>query len=236
MPRERDAMKPTFRPLAAVALALAASVACAPGAPEPFRTVPVQSGAASEARVVQPGAPGQATRVVGSLELDAAAARLPHTEADVRFMQGMIPHHAQALEMTALVEARTRSEDIRLLARRIEISQRDEIAQMSRWLEERGEAVPGEHAHHMMGDHALMPGMLSAADMASLRGARGADFDRLFLEHMIRHHEGALVMVRELFATPGAGQESMISVFAAHVEADQRIEIERMRRMLLARP
>ena len=88
----------------------------------------------------------------------------------------------------------------------------------------------------MMGDHALMPGMLSASDMAALRGARGADFDRLFLEHMIRHHEGALIMVRDLFASPGSGQESMISVFASHVEADQQIEIERMQRMLLARP
>ena len=230
-------MKPTLRSGAAVAaLALAASTACAPGAPEPARTAPASAASAAAPRVVQPGAPGQATRVVSTLELDAATTRLPHTEADVLFMQGMIPHHAQALEMTALVEARTRSEDIRLLARRIEISQHDEIAQMGRWLEERGENVPGEHAHHMMGDHALMPGMLSASDMAALRGARGADFDRLFLEHMIRHHEGALIMVRDLFASPGSGQESMISVFASHVEADQQIEIERMQRMLLARP
>lgn len=230
-------MKPSRPPLAIAAVfALAASVACAPGAPEAARTAPVAAGSPAAPRVVQPGAPGQATRVVSAVELDAAAARLPHTEADIRFMQGMIPHHAQALEMTALVQARTESEDIRALALRIEISQHDEIAQMSRWLEERGAQVPGEHAHHMMGDHALMPGMLSAADMAALRQARGAAFDRLFLEHMIRHHEGALVMVRELFASPGAGQESTISVFAVHVEADQQIEIERMQRMLLARP
>lgn len=187
-----------------------------------------------EPRILRGGAPGEAPRQVGSAEL-ASVARLPHTEADVRFMQGMIPHHAQALEMSALVEARTESADIRLLARRIEISQKDEIATMRRWLEERGEEVPGEHAHHMMGDHALMPGMLSAADMAALRAARGADFDRLFLHHMIRHHEGAILMVQELFASPGAGQESQISLFAAHVDADQQIEIERMSRMLAGR-
>jgi len=159
---------------------------------------------------------------------------LPHTEADIRFMQGMIPHHAQALDMSALVEERTANRDIRLLARRIEISQKDEIALMGRWLRERGAEVPGEHAHHMMGDHALMPGMLTAADMERLAAARGKDFDRLFLEYMIKHHEGALTMVRALFASPGAGQETDIYTFASHVDADQMIEIERMGRMLAA--
>lgn len=157
---------------------------------------------------------------------------LPHTEADVRFMQGMIPHHAQALEMSALVEERTDNRDIRLLAKRIDISQRDEIGLMGRWLQARGEEVPGEHAHHMMGDHGLMPGMLTPAQMAQLREARGPDFDRLFLEFMISHHEGALFMVRELFSSPGAGQETEISTFASHVDADQHIEIQRMRQML----
>jgi uncharacterized protein (DUF305 family) len=145
----------------------------------------------------------------------------------------MIPHHAQALDMAALVEERTQNQDIRLLAKRIEISQRDEIALMSRWLEERGEEVPGEHAHHMMEGH-LMPGMLTAADMAELAGARGADFDRLFLEHMIRHHEGAIVMVKALFGSPGAGQETDMFTFASHVDADQQIEIRRMQEMLAA--
>lgn len=193
---------------------------------------PSAASPAAAPRIVQPGAPGEATRVVDPGTMGSSS--LPHTEADIRFMQGMIPHHAQALDMSALVEERTANRDIRLLARRIEISQKDEIALMGRWLRERGAEVPGEHAHHMMGDHALMPGMLTAADMERLAAARGKDFDRLFLEYMIKHHEGALTMVRALFASPGAGQETDIYTFASHVDADQMIEIERMGRMLAA--
>ena len=148
-------------------------------------------------------------------------------------MQGMIPHHAQALDMAALVEERTQSQDLRLLAKRIEISQRDEIALMGNWLKNHGETVPGEHAHHMMGDH-LMPGMLTTEEMAQLADARGQEFDRLFLELMIKHHEGALYMVDELFSNPGAGQETDMFTFASHVDADQQIEIRRMRQMLAA--
>lgn len=150
-----------------------------------------------------------------------------YTEADVRFMHGMIPHHAQALEMTGLISERTANQQIRRLAQRIEISQRDEIARMRRWLETRGEPVPGEHHHG-----ALMPGMLTEEEMARLSAARGAKFDRLFLELMIHHHEGALVMVDELFTTDGAGQETEIFLFASHVDSDQRAEIARMRSML----
>jgi uncharacterized protein (DUF305 family) len=160
--------------------------------------------------------------------------RPAYTPADVRFMQGMMAHHAQAVEMTALVPDRTESADIRLLARRIAVSQDDEMALMRRWLEDRGEAIPGPHAHHS-GEHADMPGMLTPAEMARLRSVRGPEFDRLFLELMIHHHEGALVMVEELFATDGAGQESELYQFAAHVESDQAIEIERMRAILDAR-
>jgi uncharacterized protein (DUF305 family) len=165
-----------------------------------------------------------------------------HTAADVRFMQGMIVHHAQAVEMTALVPARSARADVRRLAARIAVSQEDEMAQMRQWLENRDEAVPevpgpdgphAQHGHH--GDaHELMPGMLDAAAMARLRAATGAEFDRLFLEGMIRHHEGALIMVAELLATDGAAQEPEIFQFASHVESDQRIEIERMRRLLEA--
>jgi uncharacterized protein (DUF305 family) len=160
----------------------------------------------------------------------------------VRFMQGMIVHHAQAVEMTALVPERSARADVRRLAARIAVSQDDEMAQMRQWLENRNEAVPevadphGAHAHHgHHGDaHELMPGMLDAAAMARLRAATGAEFDRLFLEGMIRHHEGALTMVAELLATDGAAQEPEIFQFASHVESDQRIEIDRMRRMLAA--
>jgi uncharacterized protein (DUF305 family) len=174
---------------------------------------------------------------------DAGRAGAPgHTAADVRFMQGMIVHHAQAVAMTALVPERSARADVRRLAARIAVSQDDETAQMRQWLENRNEAVPevadphGARAHHgHHGDaHELMPGMLDAAAMARLRAATGAEFDRLFLEGMIRHHEGALTMVAELLATDGAAQEPETFQFASHVESDQRIEIDRMRRMLEA--
>jgi uncharacterized protein (DUF305 family) len=156
---------------------------------------------------------------------------ITHTAADVAFMQGMIGHHAQAVEMTDLLETRTESADMKLLAKRIEVSQTDEIRFMERWLKSRGETVPGPHAHHAPGAK-LMPGMLSPADMARLTAARGVEFDKLFLEYMIKHHMGALVMVDELFASDGAGQEGDIHAFASDVVADQQMEIDRMGSML----
>ncbi|MEX1257165.1 MAG: DUF305 domain-containing protein [Gemmatimonadota bacterium] len=173
--------------------------------------------------VVRPGAPGQETRVLDGTPVTAI---LPHTAADVAFMQGMIQHHAQALEMSALIPGRTTRREIVLLGQRIVISQRDEIALMSRWLEGRGLPLPEMAAHHMM------PGMLSPIQMETLRGSSDTDFDRFFLAGMIQHHEGALVMVAELFASPGAAQEEEVFQFASHVEADQRIEIARMERLL----
>ena len=163
-----------------------------------------------------------------------AASRPPHTAADVEFIQGMITHHRQALAMNELVDARTRNGTIHLLAQRIEVSQTDEIAQMSRWLERHGEAVPSAAAPHAghEGHSAMMPGMLTEQEMAELAAAQGTTFDRRFLELMIRHHEGALTMVGTLFATPGAGQDVDIFRIASEVDSDQRIEIERMRRML----
>jgi uncharacterized protein (DUF305 family) len=215
--------------LAPAACATSAPTATAPP-PQPSLSAAVE--APSGSRIVRPGAPGERGRKLQISEFPSSASR-PHTTADVEFMQGMIPHHAQALDMAALAEERTESLDIHLLAKRIAISQRDEIALMGRWLEERGEEVPGEHAHHRMGHH-LMPGMLTPENMAELAAGRGAEFDRLFLEHMIRHHEGAIIMVEALFANPGAGQETDIFTFASHVEADQEIEIRRMRQMLAA--
>jgi uncharacterized protein (DUF305 family) len=147
-------------------------------------------------------------------------------DADVHFMRGMIHHHAQALVMTDLVAARTENDDIRRLAHRIEISQRDEIARMRRWLESRIEAVE-DHSH---GD--LMPGMLTDEELDQLADATGAVFDRLFMEYMIRHHEGALEMVEDLLSTEGAGKEAELFQFVSHVDADQRAEIARMRAML----
>ena len=188
------------------------------------------NGADGQPPIVQPGAPGQASHVI---DADTAAdlSRVQTTAADVRFMQGMIHHHAQALDMTELLRTRTASDDMRKLASRIEISQADEINMMRRWLAVRGQQVPGEHAHHMPGAP-LMPGMLTAEEIGRLAAAAGAQFDRLFLEYMIKHHEGALVMVKDLFATPGAGQESEIFSFASDVDGDQRMEIDRMAAML----
>ena len=193
--------------------------------------VSCRSGSSTSPQIIQPGAPGQASRVV-----DAAAAadlsRVTFTPADVRFMQGMIGHHAQALEMTALVPAHGSSDAIRKLAQRIEISQADEIQMMQEWLTRRGQKVPDQHAHHAPGAP-LMPGMLTGEEMARLAQAKGPEFDRLFLQFMIKHHEGALTMVQDLFAQPGAGQESDVFAFASDVDADQRMEIDRMRAALV---
>ena len=160
-----------------------------------------------------------------------AKAALPKpVAADVEFMQGMIGHHAQALEMTKLLYTRTNRPEMKLLAERIDVSQADEIRMMRTWLTTRGLEVPGEHAHHLGGP--LMPGMLTAEQMTKLGAARGDEFDRLFLEAMIFHHLGAITMVEKLLAAPGAAQDSDIFDFASHVDSDQKMEISRMRALL----
>jgi uncharacterized protein (DUF305 family) len=191
------------------------------------------SNASQAPPLIQPGAPGEASRSI-SARTATDQSRVQYTPADVRFMQGMIGHHAQAIEMTGLLATRTDSEDMKKLAMRIEVSQADEIKMMQHWLEARGQEVPSPHAMHMHGA-TLMPGMLTADDMARLAAATGPEFDRLFLEGMIKHHGGALIMVKDLFAMPGAGQEAEMFAFAADVEADQRMEIERMAAMLKER-
>jgi len=156
-------------------------------------------------------------------------------DADTRFMQGMIAHHAQAVAMVALIPTHSSRADMRLLGQRIDVSQRDEIAMMRRWLQDHQQQAPAEgHEGHqtMNRDEMLMPGMLTSDQMTRLANATGADFDTLFLEGMIRHHEGALAMVAQLFATPGAGQQSQVFAFASDVDADQRAEINRMRALL----
>ena len=153
--------------------------------------------------------------------------RIHYTAADVQFIQGMIGHHGQAVEMTGLLATHTASEEMRKLGQRIALSQQDEIKMMQRWLEVRGQESPGPHAMHM-----LMPGMLTPEEMDRLANARGREFDGLFLEGMIKHHAGALTMVEELFSHAGAGQEPDIFAFASEVDADQRMEIDRMAAML----
>jgi uncharacterized protein (DUF305 family) len=156
-----------------------------------------------------------------------ATAGAGFTVADVRFMQNMIGHHAQAITMAALAPSRG-SENVRRLAQKIDISQRDEIDMMKQWLGERKQAVPSEAQSHAM----MMPGMLTAEQLTQLGAARGREFDRLFLTFMIRHHEGALQMVAELFKSSGAAQDSDVFRFATDVDADQRDEIFVMQKLL----
>ncbi|MGH9850260.1 MAG: DUF305 domain-containing protein [Blastocatellia bacterium] len=187
--------------------------------------------------VVQPGAPGKPTRVLPS----TTKGKLPPVSAaDVQFMQGMIVHHAQAVEMTALIESRTENKDVRSLGARISHSQADEIAFMKRWLVSRGQPVSDAahdmHKHHKKMSHELMPGMLSSEQMEALRKATGEEFDRLFLTGMIQHHDGALIMVKDLFDTAGSGQEAELFNFATDVDSGQRAEIRIMQSMLEKTP
>ena len=186
--------------------------------------------------VVQPGAPGHPTRI---LPASTRAKLPPRSPKDVEFMQGMIMHHAQAIEMTELIGPRTANKDLRLVGARISKSQLDEMAFMKRWLEARGESVspamPAEHDHASDG-HKLMPGMLTAKQMEALKKAKGSEFDRLFLEGMIQHHNGALIMVEELFNTAGSGQDAELFNFATDVDNDQRSEIRTMQTLLGRKP
>ena len=212
------------RSLVIVAVALLAG-ACGTG------NVSQVTPASTPVEPVQPGAPGEASRPITAAQATDLS-RVQFTSADVQFMQGMIGHHAQAVEMVAMIPSRTTDEAMLALGKRIDVSQADEIKMMQSWLRGRGQDVPDEHAMHAMHDGMLMPGMLTAAEMDRLRAATGKEFERLFLEGMIKHHAGALTMVEELFATPGAGQDSEIYAFASDVDADQRMEIIRMGAML----
>jgi uncharacterized protein (DUF305 family) len=192
--------------------------------------------------VVQPGAPGQPTR---TLPPSTRATLPPSSPADVQFMQGMIMHHAQAVEMTALIESHTTTKDLRLLGARISRSQSDEIKFMTRWLAARGEPtsmtmpqMPGMDMPGMdMSTHSmLMPGMLTKKQMDALKKAKGEEFDHLFLTGMIQHHNGALIMVKDLFDTAGAGQDAELFNFATDVDSGQRAEIRIMQTMLGEKP
>ena len=187
--------------------------------------------------VVQPGAPGQPTRTLPS---STSATLPPHSPADAQFMQGMIMHHAQAVEMTALIESHTENKDVRSLGARISRSQSDEIEFMKRWLAARGEpispAMPEMPGMDMSSHPMLMPGMLTTKQMDALKKAKGKEFDHLFLTGMIQHHNGALIMVKKLFDTAGAGQDAELFNFATDVDSGQRAEIRIMQTMLEGRP
>jgi len=205
-------------------------------------TVSAQQAEPKTPIVVQPGAPGQPTTTLPSSTRPTLSTP---TAADVQFMQHMIIHHAQAVEMTALIESHTQNKALRTLGDRISRSQSDEIKFMKRWLAARGEPVeapmsgmsgmdmPGMDmsSHHMM-----MPGMLTPQQMDALRKAKGAEFDRLFLTGMIQHHNGALKMVKDLFDTAGAGQDAELFNFTTEVDSGQRAEIRIMQTMLGEKP
>ena len=177
--------------------------------------------------------------LVALAPVSASAQQRRYTAADVEFMQGMIGHHAQAIAMAALVSGRSTSQSIQALAQRIDISQKDEIRLMQNWLEDRGQTAPDPtgHLHHDSTGHSrLMPGMLTEDQMAQLAAAKDTAFDRLFLQFMIQHHQGALTMVKTLFDSPGAAQATDTFRYVSGVDSDQRAEIERMQKMLDAMP
>jgi uncharacterized protein (DUF305 family) len=180
---------------------------------------------------VQPGAPGKPTK---ALPPSTKGTLPPLSPADVAFMQGMIMHHAQAVEMTALIPSHTENKDLLALGARISSSQSDEISFMKRWLAARAQPLSMSMPDMDASGHAmpLMPGMLTPEQMEALRKAQGADFDRLFLTGMIQHHGGALTMVKELFDTAGAGQDADLFNFATDVDTGQRAEIKIMQAML----
>ena len=168
-----------------------------------------------------------------------ALGHLPYSDADVDFMSGMIPHHAQAVIMAGWAPSHGARHDVAVLCERIVVGQRDEIHLMQTWLRDRGLTVPDEHSTRMhmkmangMEHDMLMPGMLSDEEMAALDRSRGPEFDRLFLEGMIRHHQGAIDMVDVLFKAYGGAQDEVVFKFANDVYADQNIEIDRMKQML----
>jgi uncharacterized protein (DUF305 family) len=194
----------------------------------------VARGQSAAAPIVQPGAPGAPSKQLPASTSGVAPKR---SQADVDFMQGMIMHHGQAVEMTALIPSRTQNKAVRALGARISLSQTDEMKFMRKWLEARGEAtsmaMPGMPEMDMTGaPMPLMPGMLTEEQMDALRNAKGAAFDRLFLTGMMQHHGGALVMVKELFDAPGAGQDADLFNFATDVDNTQRAEIKIMQGML----
>ena len=188
--------------------------------------------------MVQPGAPGKPSKTLPS---STKGTLPPLSQADVEFMQGMIMHHSQAVEMTALIASHTENKELRSLGARISSSQSDEIKFMQRWLAARGESVSmameGMPDMDKSGEPmALMPGMLTPEQMDALRKAKGAEFDRLFLVGMIQHHNGALIMVKGLFDTAGAGQDGELFDFATDVDSGQRAEIKIMQGMLEKKP
>ena len=216
-------MRITFRTTPALFLVLFAAAACASGTRAEYqRSTPAPIAA---------GARASATDTT----VDAQHA---YTDADIKFMDGMISHHAQALLMAGWASSHGASPTVLTLTSRITNAQTDEIAGMQKWLRDRHQPVPEANPHGMtmkmdgMEHTMLMPGMLTETQMKQLDAARGPEFDRLFLTFMMQHHRGAVSMVKDLFATYGAGQDETVFKFASDVNVDQTTEIARMEKLL----
>ena len=185
------------------------------------------------------GTPGRSPAQVNPVLGTTTAGHYPYTASDVHFIAGMIGHHAQAITMAGWAPTHGAGSSVRILCERIINAQADEIALMQRWLEVRHQPIPEPKAGPMrmtmngVEMEMLMPGMLSDEEMKQLEAARGTEFDRRFLRFMIQHHQGAITMVNELFASQGAGQDEVIFKFASDVYADQGTEIDRMQKMLI---
>ena len=181
---------------------------------------------------------GVASATSAAAQAKADSVRPLYTPADVHFMSGMIPHHAQAVLIAGWAKSHGARDDIQRLAERIVVAQRDEIELMQNWLRERALPVPAADATHLtmtmdgMTHKMLMPGMLNEEELKRLDAARGSEFDRLFLQAMIKHHEGAIVMVDELEAADGSRHDEVVFRFSSDVYADQTTEIERMQKLL----
>ncbi|MFT6094548.1 MAG: hypothetical protein ACJA2Q_002453, partial [Pseudohongiellaceae bacterium] len=186
--------------------------------------------ASAQVPIIQPGAPGQPSRQITAQEASDLAG-IQFSDGDVKFMQGMISHHSQALDMSILVDGRTNRDTMTLMARRISLSQEDEIDMMQDWLKARDLMVPGMDSQHMA-EGEMMPGMASLDEMAELATLQGAAFDTMFLQLMIEHHKGALTMVEDLLGQRGSAQDSVLFEFTSDVTADQASEIDRMNSML----
>lgn len=225
--REMKSMKRSFpRMIAAGVLVGLASAACGSTTRAPVSAA------------VQPSA-GNPAVLTPAAQARADSGHRPYTAADAHFMAGMIHHHAQAVLMAGWAPTHGASQSVRALCERIVVGQRDEIALMQRWLRARHVEVPEVDASHAMmpemDQATMMPGMLTAEQLAQLDSGRGSEFDRLFLLFMIQHHQGAITMVNQLFGSQGAGEEETVFRFASDVYADQSTEIQRMQKMLATR-
>jgi uncharacterized protein (DUF305 family) len=224
---------PALRFGASVAVALCSMIAWSQ------QTTPTSTVAPT---IVQPGAPGTGNKTLSKDAATAGEVPRPPSKADVDFMQGMIMHHNQAVQMTEMLRTRTKDPEVMELGKKIDVSQSDEMRWMKQWLLDRGFPISADTMGGMDKDMKgmdmsmpMMPGMLTTAQMEALGKASGPEFDHLFLTGMMQHHSGALQMVKDLFANPGAGQDPQLFDFASDVDNTQQAEIDIMRHMLKER-